>query len=310
MSVRRANSQAPTTPTSTSGSRDPSFPPPPSSYRPSTSTGTADSLSAPIRSLRNRLSRNFEDALKDEDTVQLSAGTLDESRLGVVFTPPVSRTATSSIVGTPNSVMASPSMGRSRPLVQLQPATPTVVPPTPYPNGSPADPSQVNNSFDTSVDQSTTAPIDNSTKRRSLLRSAGTASSPDLATLVRKAKERGGIIGAGNSKLGPQDQSDAYPSASSSSGQHAPSAFLSPNASNPRTRATSSTSSFSIIVQPEASPAPPIGPPQTLRSSASAKKLTKHTASGYTHLAPDRNPSPSRVVSGGTTSGKEMNKVR
>lgn len=38
------------------------------------------------------------------------------------------------------------------------------------------------------------------TKRRSLYRSPGTSSSPDLATLLRKAKERGGAVGAHHKK--------------------------------------------------------------------------------------------------------------
>ena len=77
-----------------------------------------------------------------------------------------------------------------------QPSTPTVVPPTPSPSNiapkisltrsrSPSGTSTSSHErfFDADDD-------DVQTKRRSIFRSPGTASSPDLATLVRKAKER------------------------------------------------------------------------------------------------------------------------
>jgi PH and SEC7 domain-containing protein len=82
-----------------------------------------------------------------------------------------------------------------------QPSTPIVVPPTPSPAGpssarlpesSPASPIH-----DLSPGAEDT---DMQTKRRSLYRAPGTSSSPDLATLLRKAKERGGVIGMPHKK--------------------------------------------------------------------------------------------------------------
>lgn len=56
---------------------------------------------------------------------------------------------------------------------------------------------------------------DMQTKRRSVFRSQGSASSPDLATLVRKAKERNGIVQRENAG-GPQKESNDGHRASSS----------------------------------------------------------------------------------------------
>lgn len=307
MPTKRPPGPTPTTPTS-SGSNHPSFPPP-SAYRLDSGSGsyTTDNLSAPPRTLlRNRLSTNFEDLLKENSTVQLKAGTLDESKLGVVFTPPISRTATS--LTTPGSEISSPSMGRSKMLPQIQPATPTVVPPTPLAGNSPADPAQLNNTFNVTIDEGSPGPVDNSTKRRSLLRSAGTASSPDLATLVRKARERGGVID--NAKANTQNQLsvDSKHAGPSSSGTHASRDFLTPIANSSRTRATSSTSSFSIIVQPDMAPSTPVGQ-QTIRPSSSSKKLTKQPSPVYTPVAHELVSSPSRSASHSTSSGKETNKV-
>lgn len=73
------------------------------------------------------------------------------------------------------------------------PNTPIVVPPTPSPAGTSSarvisPPSPTRSSMDVFFDAED---HDIQTKRRSMYRSPGTSSSPDLATLVRKAKERG-----------------------------------------------------------------------------------------------------------------------
>lgn len=77
-----------------------------------------------------------------------------------------------------------------------QPSTPTIVPPTPSPSNvapkigltrsrSPSGASSSSHEHFFDADDG-----DVQTKRRSMFRSAGTASSPDLTTLIRKAKER------------------------------------------------------------------------------------------------------------------------
>ena len=107
--------------------------------------------------------------------------------------------------------MASPatsSRGIAR--VALQPATPTVVPPTPSPGpststaaahatttASAAAPSPASSSYDLAADAEE---AERQMHRRSIYRSPGTSSSPDLATLLRRARERGGAVVAGGKK--------------------------------------------------------------------------------------------------------------
>ncbi|KAF8315923.1 hypothetical protein DL93DRAFT_2135548, partial [Clavulina sp. PMI_390] len=317
MSARRpVTSQGPATPPSASNRF--STLPPPSSFRSasaSSPTGAAaaaagpDSLSAQSRRVRNRVSRNFEDALKDDETVLLSAGGLDESRLGVVTPTLASRSATSSPAADGAfAASSSSSMPRSR--AQMHPATPTVVPPTPLAGNSPADPArQADNGFDSSSVDPAIANVnvpplpDNASKRRSLLRSPGTASSPDLATLVRKAKERGGVIGsaaAANSKANTQEH---IPGESPSSPQFPPNPrdYLSPTASNPRNRATSSTSSFSIITPQDAA-----GIASTVRTPSN--KLQK-TSGGYTPISSESSPSSYKPVGGGSPAQRDTQKA-
>lgn len=73
-----------------------------------------------------------------------------------------------------------------------QPTTPTVIPPTPTPVAGPsrAPPSPASSSNELFYDTEDPEPT---AQRRSMYRSPGTSSSPDLATLLRKAKERGGV---------------------------------------------------------------------------------------------------------------------
>jgi hypothetical protein len=75
---------------------------------------------------------------------------------------------------------------------------------------------------------------DYQTKRRSMYRSQGTASSPDLATLVRKAKQRASILPASNNK---DKRHEVVPPLPASPGPHPP-----PSPA-PRHRQRSSTSS-------------------------------------------------------------------
>src|SRR6266852_2275811 len=139
MPTKRAPA-SPTTPPSSPGagcSRSESIHPPSAFRSGVSSTSSTDLLSTPSRTLRKRLSRNFEEILKDGDTVQLSGGTLDESRLGDFFTPLVSRRVNPPI-STPQSDVPSSGVSRGRTIRHMQPATPTIVPPTPLVGSSPA----------------------------------------------------------------------------------------------------------------------------------------------------------------------------
>lgn len=375
MSQRASGS---TTPNSTGQST----PPPPSAFRSnvlgSSSTllglGGASNSTGVSRPLRNRLSRNFDDILREDDTVQLRGGNLDESKLGVVFTPPSARTGAGDYsfnttlsteddeervanLLTDSPLASSITMSRltrnaGQPTFNLQPATPIVVPPTPLASNSPADPSASNTTIDSSVEDSlenaradllpVSQPLpssSNASKRRSLLRSPGTSSSPDLATLVRKARERGGIIGGGGNNTTPNPKeasnkaeitiSAARPTTSSGSASqpslevaaikqarpttsNGPSSFLAPNAS--RMRTTSSTSSFSIVNTPDSTPSySPFGGSNASSarlasatvSAGSSKKLSKQSSTG---LSVGSETSPQKGISGGKEPPKVSNR--
>lgn len=177
-------------------------------------------MNDPNGRLNRRVSRtdlDFEQALRAEGTVVLKEG-IDVNTLGVAESPaPLNRSYSSTHYHTPNGTPVNRSISR----VILQPPTPIVVPPTPSPavNVSPmsgsrstgmngglvgniiskaAAPSPSSSSQDLGGDATTTSTCDEAaaermqTNRRSIYRSPGTSSSPDLATLLRKARERGG----------------------------------------------------------------------------------------------------------------------
>lgn len=129
----------------------------------------------------SRTDMDFEQALHAEGTVRLAEG-LDVNSLGVDTSP-----RNDSVSPAPPSKMRTQ---------RHQPPTPVVVPPTPSPGPSQSARmgaiSPASSSNDVFYDAEDT---DIQTKRRSMYRSPGTSSSPDLATLLRKAKERGGTIG-------------------------------------------------------------------------------------------------------------------
>ncbi|KAI0769773.1 hypothetical protein BD413DRAFT_604874 [Trametes elegans] len=131
---------------------------------------------------------DFEQALRTGGTVLLRES-IDVDELGA----DISNTSIGSF--------SSPSSPLQR--GYLQPATPIVVPPTPSPVNSAGRHAAPSAGSLTSPSSSTSevfydAPEDPDyqTKRRSMYRSPGTASSPDLATLLRKAKERTGVSGS------------------------------------------------------------------------------------------------------------------
>lgn len=141
--------------------------------------------------------------------------------LGVESPSPLNRSYTSistSAYSTPGSTPVNRAISR----VALQPPTPVVVPPSPSPAAGAGSSSTMNGHSNgggsahgngssrlaigsTSGSSSGLSPSTSSqdlvsdaeeaerqTNRRSMYRSPGTSSSPDLATLLRKAKERGG----------------------------------------------------------------------------------------------------------------------
>lgn len=74
------------------------------------------------------------------------------------------------------------------------PPTPVIVPPTPSPAPTLVTVTRVPSSSSSNEVFYDAEDTEMQSKRRSLYRSPGTSSSPDLATLVRKAKERGGVV--------------------------------------------------------------------------------------------------------------------
>ncbi|KAF5393541.1 hypothetical protein D9757_000553 [Collybiopsis confluens] len=85
---------------------------------------------------------------------------------------------------------------RTPPSSKFQPSTPTIVPPTPSPVPGPSSAKIPRPSSDFSDDEDNTNT--HNVNRRSLYRGTGISSSPDLATLLRKAKEKGGAISSGH----------------------------------------------------------------------------------------------------------------
>ncbi|GLB37099.1 putative pleckstrin homology domain containing protein [Lyophyllum shimeji] len=145
------------------------------------------------RQIQRRVSRtdlDFEQALRAEGTVMLKEG-LDVNSLGVDTSP-----------APMNASFGSPSPSRQITPRTRQPSTPTVVPPTPSPAPGPSSSrnggtsSQSSSSHDVFYDAEDSATTERQTNRRSMYRSPGTSSSPDLATLLRKAKEKGGVVSA------------------------------------------------------------------------------------------------------------------
>lgn len=133
----------------------------------------------------SRTDLDFEQALRAEGTVVLKES-LDVDTLGVLDT------SNSSINS--SSPFSSPSPPQKTPYIGFQPATPTIVPPTPSPGSRAAGPSNIyardssSSSSGPEIYYDAVEDTDLQTKRRSMYRSAGTASSPDLATLLRKSK--------------------------------------------------------------------------------------------------------------------------
>ncbi|KAG1752920.1 hypothetical protein EDB19DRAFT_1892897 [Suillus lakei] len=147
----------------------------------------------------SRTDLDFEQALKHGGTVKLKES-LDITTLGASDSPvPPAHEFTS----------PSPPSRESRTRAHAHthahaPPTPVIVPPTPSPGPCPGPSSGRCPSTTSSNDVFYDAEDpDMQTRRRSMYRSPGTSSSPDLATLVRKAKERGGVVPQAEKRVEP-----------------------------------------------------------------------------------------------------------
>lgn len=114
---------------------------------------------------------DFEQALMTEGTVKLKEG-IDVNSLGVLDSPGAQDT-----IRSPKS---------------LQPSTPKIIPPTPV-AGPSSNRMVMASSSSNDVFSDASDDVERQINRRSMYRSPGTSSSPDLATLLRRTKERGGI---------------------------------------------------------------------------------------------------------------------
>ncbi|KII92375.1 hypothetical protein PLICRDRAFT_695749 [Plicaturopsis crispa FD-325 SS-3] len=203
---------------------------PPSSF-PSALQSTPSHSSGSTRdTLNRRVSRtdlDFEKALSGGGTVMLKEG-VDVNSLGVDTSPsPMSHE------------FASPTPPPKESRRGHQPSTPGLIPPTPSPSAGPSSARMPAQSASTSSNDVffDAEDSDHQTKRRSMYRSPGTASSPDLATLLRKAKAKGGIVGSQHRRETPQEAPPPLPSGGlqtgrprSSTGQSISSTPSTPNA--------------------------------------------------------------------------------
>jgi PH and SEC7 domain-containing protein len=174
---------------------------PPTAYPSGLQPIASDDFSGRQNRRISRTDLDFEQALKAEGTVVLREG-VDVNSLGMDMSPANSKGWSSPTTNTP--------VARAISRVALQPSTPIVIPPTPSPG--PSTRLTTTNTVSSAVGSLLQSPSphndepedpERQTNRRSLYRSPGTSSSPDLATLLRKAKERGGpavVSGAGHHK--------------------------------------------------------------------------------------------------------------
>jgi hypothetical protein len=193
-----------------------------------------------------RVDMNFEQALKAGGTMVIKEG-VDVDSLGELEDSPVAvKLQTCSSSSTSSSSTLSPPTS-SRPQSVIQPAVNPAMSSSAstqlkgsLPSSSCRPPASVSTSASSSSNDLFYDAEDPEyqTRRRSMYRSQGTASSPDLATLVRKAKQRGTVL---PSQLVTKDkrQESAPPLPA---GLHAPSDPA------PRTRQRSSTSSSGYSV--------------------------------------------------------------
>lgn len=243
---------------------------PPSAYPGGLSpVASSDALDGGRLSRRaSRTDLDFEQALKGEGTVKLREGP-DISLLGVSDSP----------MSPKFQQLSTPSREANR---YQQPATPIVIPPTPELGSSQGQTSIVSDQGRSPSQASSNGLFLNTdpeaqSKRRSILRSPGTASSPDLATLIRKAKQKSRAEAeVTNIRVTSNDQTSL--SQSSGSGLIA---------GNDRTRPRSSTQAFTHNPQSPVSPS-------SYRNAASDSK-GKGKASSTEAVPPNLKNIPAQV---------------
>lgn len=167
----------------------PRSPVPPSSFpsglHPSRDDRTRTRVEANARRT-SRVDMNFEQALKASGTVVIREG-IDVDSLGQDLTPPANILSSPST----NSGMLHSTTPPSSAHLKSSPTSPASRPPA---SASTSASSSSNDLFYDAEDP------EYQSRRRSMYRSQGTASSPDLATLVRKAKQRGSILPSGKDR--------------------------------------------------------------------------------------------------------------
>jgi PH and SEC7 domain-containing protein len=171
----------------------PRSPVPPSSFPSGLQPVDSKTVNGTLHRRVSRTELDFEQALRGQDTVLIKES-LDVEHLGLLD---VASTLISPSKPPPSSASSnSSSPAPKTPHTGFQPATPTVVPPTPSPTRRPAalatgpTRSSTSSSSGREVFYDAQEDTDLQTKRRSMYRSPGTASSPDLATLLKKTRTR------------------------------------------------------------------------------------------------------------------------
>ncbi|KZS98411.1 hypothetical protein SISNIDRAFT_404603 [Sistotremastrum niveocremeum HHB9708] len=179
-----------------------------------------------------------------------------------------------------------------------QPATPKVVPPTPINGKATLTQTTSRTTAFVNPSQNDMDDLEIQTKRRSLFRSPGTASSPDLATLVRKANAKAKAKAEAQAREeGESSNSHLEPPGSSSSA-----GFLSPsagaNSTNRSGRARSSTASNAKSPNRNHT-----GDSSSRDPNRSAKGKERATSSSYTD---SDSPIKSKERSNGKSGGSSM----
>lgn len=254
--------------------------PPPSSFpsglQPNASRNDRTGNRAETNTRRtSRTNMNFEQALQAAGTVVIKEGTDFDSLGEREDLTPSGKLPSSTPLSplSPPTVRSSSSRPRPQSLIQQADTShnnmssptnlqfkPSLTSPT-SPTAAPASVSTSASSSSNDLFYDAEDP-DYQTKRRSMYRSQGTASSPDLATLVRKAKQRATILPA--QLIGKDKRPEAAPPLPAG-----PHASPDPSSPRPRHRHRSSTSSSGHTV------------PATIAQSSMPKgKLQKYRNAG------------------------------
>jgi hypothetical protein len=182
---------------------------------------------------------NFEQALQAGGTVVIKEG-VDFDSLGEDLTPSLKFLSSDGSPLSPPHSPSPPTSTRPQSMIQ-QAATSTIKSSLASPTSRPTASTSVSTSASSSSNDLfyDAEDADYQTKRRSMYRSQGTASSPDLATLVRKAKQRATIL---PSQFVHSKDRRLEPTPPLPAGPHAPS----DPSSRPRHRSSTSSSGQTV----------------------------------------------------------------